>query len=117
MSYKIDLNLDWKKIGVPSEAPIIAQGGSVLLFENIVSTCITSKYPNGLAGPKLRSYNRILNKLDSQRHEAQQSLQLETAEYELLKEIFNDETISILPGDTRLFFLYEERIQNAEISN
>lgn len=82
------------------------------LFEMIFNQGLQSKYQGqgGIGGPKQRSLGRILNKLDEA---SVNYITLEESEYDLLKEIFCEDSAKFDPRHTRAVVQYIEEVEKA----
>jgi len=98
----------------PEEVQIIEQrGGATFLFENLFTTCLTSIYPQGLQGAKLRTLARFLSKLDLAQIESSTKIEILPDEVDLLKEVFVADKASVQPQQARLFDFYRSRFEKS----
>lgn len=112
---KFNFHVDRLKVKV-TEADweeVVKSGGSAFLLENLLAGLIAVKTQNsqekGLSGVKRKVYTRILEKLDNSTDD---TVDLEKAELDFLKEIFSDNTV-IHPAQTRIFSIMEKALEEA----
>lgn len=107
---KIDISIDLSKLNLsPQEKDFFAQTGFKGILENLVTQGLTSKYRDGLTNSKQRILNRLLNKLDSIGQD--NILEIEGAEFDLLKEVFLSEDVKFQPTQSRLVVQYINKIE------
>lgn len=84
--------------------------GQKSLFENNLTSAMASKYPQ-IDSRTRKSHARILAALDSATTE---EIEVEEAEYELLKSVFCSDDAKFHPGHTRVITQYVTAIENAK---
>ena len=110
MAVEFSFAVDTAKLKLnPIEERVIDEQGFAPVFENILSGALQTKYQQGLTGPKLKSLNRILRKLDTVDGTAS-TIELESAELDLVKEAFGED-IPVQPAQVRIFSLYQEEVE------
>ena len=108
MSVKFNYAVDLEKLKLtPIEKKTIETAGVSSVFEGLFTGLLTQKYPDGVQGSTRKSLNRVLRKLDESENSG--SVELEAAEVDLLKEVFNTET-KVPASAVRLFSLFEEEV-------
>lgn len=80
------------------------------LFEQTLNQVLTAKYRDGFKGSQQRIFSRILDKLDEA---TENKIELEEAEFDLIKGAFLDENTAFNPGQTRLIIQYVKAIELA----
>lgn len=107
LNYKVDLiKLKLNE----AEEKHISELGYKRLFENILNQLLRSKHPQGIQGVKGRIYSRILNKLDVSESEL---LEIEDAEFDIIKEVFLSDETTFDPEQTRLIMQYVTAVEEA----
>lgn len=94
-----------------SEILEIEKTGQKQLFENTLNQGLQSLHPQGINGVNAAAYRRLLRSLDDSSDGA---MDIEEAEFDLLKSIFKKDGARFMPSQTRLIGLYAERIEEAE---
>lgn len=98
-----------------AETKLVAEpNGYLLLFAGFLMSLASSKYANKegstLAGLKLRSFGRLIDKLETS---ASNEIDLEKADLDILKDIFLSEDVKVMPQAARLFVYYRDKIEKA----
>ena len=109
-SFKFEIDLSRLKLS-SNEQAYFQKDGQKSAFETIMNQALQSKHPQGIKGPMGRLYSRILNKLDSASGGV---LELEEAEFDLIKALFTGNDISYQPQQYRLISLYQQAVEFAE---
>jgi len=109
MSKLLDYSLDYELLHIKEaeKQALETQGGSKFVFENFITSLATAKYPQGMKGLNLRIFGRILEKLDK----STDTIEFETAEFDLLKEFVLSDEISVLPQQARLYNYYRRKFE------
>jgi len=108
IEFNVDVDVDELKLN-PMEKRIVEAQGVTTVFEGLLTGLLQQKNPEGLKGQDRKIFNRILNKLDATENA---SIELECAEVDLLKSVFNDET-PVPPQSVRVFSVFESRVEQA----
>ena len=104
-----NLALDFTGLGIDeNQQQAIKDRGFATIFEALFNNLITVKHKTGVNGANLRTLNRIYKKLDSC---VDNKIDLEAAEIDLLKDIFMDDTVSVLPVQVRIFMQYRTELE------
>lgn len=77
------------------------------LLESLLIQGLSLKYKEGLVGSKQRILNRILDKLDFRKND----IDLEESEFDLIKEVFLDESVKFHPSQARLICQYMDKLE------
>lgn len=81
------------------------------VFEIVLSNLITSVYPQGIRGIHARSYNRILQALDSANDNSFIDISIGDAEF--LKSVVFNEAAAVPAGQVATFCLLQDSIEAA----
>lgn len=106
VEFNFDVDLEALKL-TAVERRVIEQNGVGTIFEGLLTGLLNQKFPEGLKGSERKSFNRILRKLDESESV---SIELESAEVDLLKSVFNEET-AVPPQSVRLFSAFEAKVE------
>jgi hypothetical protein len=103
---------------IPERNPMTGQAKSkwtsdAELTENYIAMAVQTKYPQGLKGQLRRVYGRIQRKMDSAIKEGADEIDLEVAEKDFLRKIFQDEELAIPANVSHLFTVLEDEIESA----
>lgn len=86
------------------------------LFEIMLNQYLSARFQRGLSGPRNRALARVLQKLDKL-EEGSITLELEDAEFDLIKDAFMHDESFIRPEHTRLIAMYVEHAEEAIASD
>jgi hypothetical protein len=103
---KLNIELDGVKLGAEANK-LYEQKGANEVFEVVLANLVLAKNKEGLKGSDRKTYHRILTKLDA----GEAELDLDEAEFDLIKEYFLIADIPILPSSVRLFTFYQQQIE------
>lgn len=112
MNYILNLRISAKDLNLkPTPTGIIEPTLEDLrgLFENLLQNCSQSKFPQGMKGPKVYLYNKVLKKLDSTK-----DFFIECSEEELVQILYDficSDEVSVHPLQVRAYSLYRERVE------
>lgn len=104
------LNLDLLRLN-EKEKVFIAESGEKSILENILNQGLAGKYPSGMSTDKRRIYGRLLEKMDA---DTSGTLEIEEAEFDLIKEAIASDEARFLPEQTRLISQYLKAIDMAK---
>lgn len=108
ISYKLDI----EKLKLnEQETRFLTDVGEKVFFENTLNQGLSNKYPSGMPIAKQKIYSRLLDKLDS---DCTGTLEIEEAEFDLIKEVMTSEDAKFHPGQTRLISQYLQAIEAAK---
>lgn len=101
-------SLDYSRLPGMEPKPIAEEQR---VFENFLYETLRSLYPKGLGPRDLRTLDRILQKLDS----SQGEIELEAAEFELVKDAFENQNCRLDPKCARIVAQYRRAIESAGV--
>lgn len=93
-----------------TEKEFFAKDGQKSVFENILNQALSTKYPQGIPAKTGRILARIYTKLDATEVD---TLELEEAEFELVRDALTGEEARFAPQQFRLLSLYAAAIEAA----
>jgi len=97
-----------------NESTEIKKHGFAMPFEVIFNQGLGALYPQGLTLSKGKVLSRIQKKLDALKsHDLH--LELEEAEFDLVKEVFLSESVKFMPTQYRLVSIYVDSIEKAKL--
>lgn len=111
-NFRYKVNLERLRL-TDEERERIEKDGQKRLFENMLLLCLQRTHPQGMRVADHRVANRILTKLDAA---AGCVLELEEAEFDVLKAAFSDD-IKYDAGLVRQIAMMVENIKGAESGN
>lgn len=97
---KFNLNIDYKR---PDDDKSISNSQLTLDYINFA---VNMKFKDGLEGQKKRIWGRLQRKLD----EAQDIVELESAEVDFIKDAFSED-LKVPPGLAKYFIILEDCIK------
>lgn len=113
---RIQLRIDYTKLNLnPMQLEEAKKTGCKTIFENLLTAGLTSRYPQGLTGLVRRTFARILERLDEAcgSEDTNWLLDLESAEYDLVKDVFCNEQTTYHPSQTRPVSQFVQQIEEA----
>ena len=105
--YALDLNKDIK--ANDQEIEFVEKNGQGFLFESVLNMIVTKKYKDGVVGPTLRTLNNVYRKLDLDKTG---SIELESSEVDLLKDLFIMTETAVVPQQVRIYSIYQQRVED-----
>ncbi len=109
VTFKYAVDLDKMGLDEPAKEQVRASGQKTI-FENMCNQALVARYKEGIGGGVQRAYARVLHKLDTSKDE---SIELDSSELDLLKEIFGAENTRFHPTQTRLVGAYLDSLEKA----
>lgn len=116
---KLDLNIDNSfKLGIQEVELTKEPNGLALLFAGFITSIANNKYSNDkgttLAGLKLRSFGRLIDKLETAKTN---EVELEKADIDILSDLFMADDVKVMPQAARLYIFYRNRIEKLITEN
>lgn len=83
-------------------------------LETMLNLYLSARFTSGLTAPRSRAYQRLLTKLDEAAHIQVYNLDLEDAEFDLLRDAFAHDDVRVRPEHVRLIGQYCAQIENTK---
>lgn len=88
----------------------LGQKWAFLIFDSLIATVINSVYPQGSHGLVIRAINRILLAMDYASQHDDTYINLDQADVEFLKKLFDNEKASVSPAHVRIFCKIQDEL-------
>lgn len=110
MAKKLKYVFDIKKLrtGSDKELPQLQNFEYARIFENLFVELMSARYKEGVSGPNIKIMNRILKQLGE---DSSGTISVESAELDLLKDLFLGSETIVHPKNVRIFCVYQEEIE------
>lgn len=83
-------------------------------LETMLNLYLSARFTSGLTAPRSRAYQRLLTKLDEAAGNQIYDLELEDAEFDLLRDAFAHDDVRVRPEHVRLIGQYCAQIENTK---
>lgn len=108
---KFKYEVDAEKLALSREELIkVQENGQKLIFEQFITNLLGMKHKEGIKGPTVRLLDKLLDKLDEA---TDGTIDIGTAEAELLSGVLMDESLAIHPKQVRLISLLRKNLEAA----